>query len=351
MENPNAEEPLKNSNENIDNIEESEDTTTSKRHIDWGIATAILFGAFFMIISFLATLAELSSLTVSFSFFLIAVSSLILFVAGVQLWRDHKDFGFDLNSKKFRKKYYMMIVSLIVYLVGILTMIIIYHSDILIEITYVLVFPILIITINHFNLLFETSTSSDLNKVEKTVPKPTIELENKLEKYKLSFILPVVLGVIGSIILFIFPWYSFTANGFADESYLSCYPTCSPTSFTNLYTTFYNFQNAGLSRFVVYFVMLLIIISGAIVYLSYSKKSPNYLRIGMILSTITSIIVILGILTVINYLIYILSNSYPPILYYSLEGGFIVGFLLFFFSTAIAINARTTMKKLVSINN
>ena len=344
MENHNTEDTQEISNDNTDNIEESVDTANSKRHIDWGITTAIIFGAFFMIISFLTSITVFS---IFIPFFIIFVSSLILFIAGVQLWRLNRQFGFELDSNKFRSKYYMMIASLILYMIGVLLMIFLYHNDIIIEITYVLVFPILLVTISHFNLFFEASISSDSNEEENINLKPVIETENKFERYKISYILPLIFSIIGSVIIIILPWYSISAKGFLEESYLKCYPNCSESQFTVLYTNFYNFQNAGLSRFAVYFVMLLIIVSGVIIYMSYSKKSSNYLRIGMLLSTAASFISIMGILTLFNYFIWLTSNSYPQVSYYSLESGFIIGLLLFFFSTAIAINTRSTMKKLV----
>lgn len=317
---------------------------------DWGIITAVLIGLFFTILAFIISLSGVNFF-IAFSF--ITVSEIILFIVGLTLWRDRKAFGPDLDITHLKKKYFLLIISLVLYAIGIFVWIFLYHSDSILEISYITVLPFLLITISYFNVFFEPAKSKISGNESVETPKLSPKIVN-VENYKNLFMIPLIFSIVASIVFFILPWYSTTSNIFNQNAYYNCptFPNCNATDYTSQYTAYFNFQNAGLSRFLVYFIMLVAIIGGILIYLSYKdiifKQSNLKLRIGMLVLSADSFITIFSLLTLYYYLIALTGNSAPPVVYYALEPGILLGIMFVLFATAVAMNINKTIHRILS---
>ena len=276
---------------------------------------------------------------------------MLLFISGLALWRDKNKFGIEINLLLYKKKYYMMAVSLVLYVIGILIWIYLYHSDALIQATYLSIIPILLTTIFHFHVFFEknviTSSSGELDNKEKSKLYQSLSLDT----YKKMFVLPLILGILGAISLIIFPLYSTTVNTFKSNDYYNCTadPTkiCDPTAFTGQFTQYFSVFNVGIGKWVVFMVIAIVLVAGVLIYFSFKitkeTQSNAVLRIGMLLSTAGSFGSILAILSLYYYLISAQASAYPHVALYSLQPGIIIGIILFFISTAIALNINQTV--------
>ncbi len=327
-------------------VEETLDEQIVAKDRDWGIIAAIFIGAFFAIISFLATISGLKY-TVPFLF--ITISEILLFIAGLTFWRDRKILGTDLENSLLKKRYYMFIASLVLYFVGIFIWIFLYNSDALIEVTYITVIPFLLITIKYFNVFFEGSNEKNSANEENELLK---KKSSSITKYKQMFVIPLIINIIGAISFFVFPWFSTTANVLNYNAYYNCpnFPNCDPTQFTTQSTEYYNFQNVGISRFFTYFMILLALIGSIILYISYKditlKQSNVKLRIGMLILTATSFLTIMGLFSLYYYLVSLQANSAPPVDYFSIDYGLLLGIMLILISTAVSLNISRTIHKI-----
>lgn len=342
-------------------MEYSQVDTITKRPVaeiktPWDTKLAMFLGAFFAVMIFIINLFNVVQ-TIPLS--IIMFSQMFLFLAGYVEWNALKEYEITVYDKSlFKQKYFLMLASLIVYILGVLLYILLFNSDSNIRLTYLTVIPILLATANNFNLLFEPSkntSESDLNSVNNG---NSDSFYQGVTQYRKMFKIPLILGVIGSVIVILLPWFSTTFNNFGSNSYYNC-PSCVNNQNVSPYltrtTNLYWFFNVGISRYLVYFTIFIIILSGFIVYFSYNyiktHQSRTVLLIGMALSMFGSFVVISGILTLIYYLLQELQFSYPHILYFSLEVGFIVGFILILFSTSITMNLYKVVSEKYALSN
>ena len=306
----------------------------------------IIFSAFFSVLGFIIAIANINYFI---PFIIISLAEGLLFIAGLYMLRDKQNYGSFAQSPYVKKRYFLALGSFGLYLVGISVWAIVSHALVLILPTFLTIIPILMLTINYFNIVFEEGT---INK-EKINASSQLDVEKDfLSIYKVMFFIPVMLDVISAIIILIFPWYSTSANILNQEAYNSCTAVnCDPLDYIYRTTLFYGRVNLGLSRFMMYFVLLFAIVSGIIIFLSFKevleKRVRTMLKLGMYISTLSSFALLSGLAILYYYLVDTSANGFPHILYYSFEPGLLIGSALILLSTAVAFNINRTIYNLI----
>ena len=325
--------------------------TTKEAEVDipWDTTLALVLGGLFSVYVFIINILNV---IYTIPLGIILFSQIMLFLAGYGHWKALKNPEIDQDPNVlFKQKYKLMVFSLIMYIIGSLLLTSIFNSDSTIQLTYLSIFPILVSTIDHFNFFFEKSKLSDTAN-ENLLP---AEIKNSLvpqiPQYKRMFTLPLILNILGSVIVLILPWYSTTISSFDSEAFYNC-TSCTPadaSKYTINFTQNFGLFNIGISMYLVIGTIVLVLVSSFLVYLSFERLLKTHSRsltlMGMGLSIFGSIIVILGLLTLIYHLYEASLYGANPVLYYSFESGFILGFILFFFSTAIIMNLYKTLSE------
>lgn len=263
--------------------------------------------------------------------------------------RDKQSYGSFAQSPNIKKRYFFALGSFGLYVVGISIWVIVSHAIGLILPTFLTIIPILMLTVNYFNNIFEDGS---LNKEKINVSDQPDGETNVISSYKVLFFIPLILDVVSAIIIFLFPWYSTSANILNQEAYNSCTAVnCDPLNYISRVTLFYGRVNLGMSRFMMYFVLLIAIVSGIIIYLSFQevreKRVRTKLKLGMYISTLSSFALLSGLAILYYYLVDTSANGFPHILYYSFEPGLLIGSMLILLSTAVVFNINRTIYNLV----
>lgn len=146
------------------------------------------------------------------AFFFLGMGEFILFIAGILLLIDHIKNKDNFQPYSYRKKYFLLVLSFILYLVGTIGWASIFHYDDLLNVTYTSFFPLLYATYYYFQQVMVPLNNNTGSFDVDVVPQKLEVSDVSLVNYEKMFFIPVILSFIGLVATIVLPWAIITVK-------------------------------------------------------------------------------------------------------------------------------------------